>query len=53
MTIFVGTERTVNSTTTGSQYTPEVTQLGSGKLQRMMGAMAGKMGGGGPFAGGR
>ena len=25
-------------------------QLGGGKLQRMMGAMAGKMGGGGPFA---
>jgi signal recognition particle subunit SRP54 len=28
-------------------------QLGSGKLQRMMGAMAGKLGGGGPFAPGR
>jgi signal recognition particle subunit SRP54 len=25
-------------------------QLGGGKLQRMMGAMAGKLGGGGPFA---
>jgi signal recognition particle subunit SRP54 len=28
-------------------------QLGSGKLQRMMGAMAGKMGGGSPFGPGR
>ncbi|MEO6184730.1 MAG: signal recognition particle protein [Steroidobacteraceae bacterium] len=28
-------------------------QLGSGKLQRMMGAMAGKLGGGGPFPTGR
>ena len=25
-------------------------QFGSGKMQRMLGAMAGKLGGGGPFA---